>query len=97
ELVSKPNLFSPLYLNARLPVGPFRHNGRFVPVRQMHTAAAALLAAFSEGDFSGFLEYRLGDEKAAAIRAALAAIVTATEAAESTGAKVAFVATVREE
>ncbi|RPI99248.1 MAG: 1-acyl-sn-glycerol-3-phosphate acyltransferase, partial [Chloroflexi bacterium] len=77
ELVSKPNLFSPLYLNARLPVRPFVRAGRYVPAQQMKRAADALLAAFSAGDFAGYLEYRLGETKAAEIRTALAAISAA--------------------
>jgi 1-acyl-sn-glycerol-3-phosphate acyltransferase len=96
ELVSKPNLFSPLYRNARLPVKPFVRVGRFVSARQMHTAAAALHQAFSAGDFAGYLEYRLGERKADEIRAALAAIISATETAEADRAQVAFVADVRE-
>ncbi len=74
ELVAKPNLFSPLHRNAHLPVRPFVHAGRCVPARQMARAANALLGAFAEGDFSGYLEYRLGDAKAAEIRAGLEAI-----------------------
>jgi hypothetical protein len=49
ELVAKPNLFSPLYRNARLPVRPFVRYGRFFPARKMKRAADALLAAFAEG------------------------------------------------
>ncbi len=95
ELVVKPNLFSPLYLNARLPVRPLVRRGRYVPARTMKTAVDALQAAFAEGDFSGYLEYRLGEAKAAEIRRALAAISAALEAA-GPGARVAFVPTVTE-
>lgn len=73
ELVAKPNLFSPLVYNARLPVRPLFRYGRLYAPAQMKTAASALLDAF-DGEFAGFLEYRLGDAKAAEIRTALAAI-----------------------
>lgn len=96
ELVSKPNLFSPLRFNAHLPVRPFVRGGHFFPARRVKIAADALGAAFSVGDFAGYLEYRLGEAKADAIRAALTAISQAMDAAESAGVKVAFVATVSE-
>lgn len=96
ELVVKPNLFSPLRLNARLPVGPFACYGRYVPPRRMKIAADALQHAFAEGDFGGYLEYRLGEAKAVEVRAALAAISATMDEADAHGAKVAFVPTVTE-
>lgn len=90
ELVAKPNLFSPLHRNARLPVRPFVHPGRFVRPRVMQRAADALAAAFDGGDFAGYLEYRLGEAKAAEIRAALAVISAAMGDAETARARVAF-------
>lgn len=90
ELVAKPNLFSPLRYNARLPVRPFVRQGRFVHPRAMKRAADALAGAFAAGDFAGYLEYRLGDAKAAEIRAALAVISAAMDDAEAAGARVAF-------
>lgn len=67
ELVSKPNLFSPLYLNAGLPLRPFVQKlGRFVPAFEFYRATTALQEAFA-GDFQGYLEYRLGDEKTAQV------------------------------
>ncbi len=96
ELVSKPNLFSPLVLNARLPVRPFVRQGHYFPAPRMKRAVDALQAAFAGGDFAGFLEYRLGEIKAAEIRAALAAISTALDGV-GREVKVAFVATVRED
>jgi 1-acyl-sn-glycerol-3-phosphate acyltransferase len=96
ELVAKPNLFSPLVHNARLPVRPFHRTGRLVAPGEMKRAAVALLAAF-EGNFAGFLAYRLGDEKAAEVRAALAAIRDAMDEAEARRARVMFTATVHEE
>jgi len=94
ELVSKPNLFSPLYRNAHLPVKPFVHAGRYVSARQMKIAADALHAAFAAGDFAGYLEYRLGDTKSAEIRAALEAISAALAPLQATGVRVAFQAAV---
>jgi 1-acyl-sn-glycerol-3-phosphate acyltransferase len=88
ELISKPNLFSPLYRNAKLPVKPFIKHSQWVPAAEMARAAQALLTAFSAGDYAGYLEYRLGDDKAAQIRAALQAVVTTAE--QSTGAQMRF-------
>jgi 1-acyl-sn-glycerol-3-phosphate acyltransferase len=93
ELVTKPNLFSPLYRNARLPVRPLVRYGRYFSAPQMKRAVDALRAAFAEGDFAGFLEYRLGDAKAAEMRGALAAISAALDGA-GVDVKVAFVPTV---
>ncbi|MCD4687567.1 MAG: 1-acyl-sn-glycerol-3-phosphate acyltransferase [Anaerolineae bacterium] len=95
ELVAKPNLFSPLYWNARLPVRPLVRYGRWFPARRMRVAVEALLTAFGkEGEFSGYLEYRLGDTQADAIRVALAAIRDALDTPESAGARVLFDVTV---
>jgi 1-acyl-sn-glycerol-3-phosphate acyltransferase len=94
ELVSKPNLFSPLHRNAHLPVKPFVHAGRYYPARRMKIAAEALHTAFTTGDFAGYLEYRLGDAKAAAIRDALAAISAALDTPQAAGLRVAFKVTV---
>lgn len=96
ELVVKPNLVSPLHRNARLPIRPFVRYARYVPPRAMKRAADALIAAFAEGDYANFLEYRLGDAKAAAIREALAAISAAMDEAQTRGVKVAFIPTVTE-
>jgi 1-acyl-sn-glycerol-3-phosphate acyltransferase len=96
ELVSKPNLFSPLHRNARLPVKPFVRHGRFCSAQTMKIAAGALLQAFSDGDFAGYLEYRLGSEKAGQVRAALAAIIALMDEADAVGAQVAFTPTVTE-
>jgi len=96
ELVAKPNLFSPLRYNARLPVRPLVRQGRFVRPRAMKRAVDALAEAFAAGDFAGYLEYRLGEAKAAEIRAALAVISAAMDDAEAAGARVAFRAQVHE-
>jgi len=96
ELVSKPNLFSPLHRNAKLPVKPFVRSGHFYPALVMKTAADSLLVAFSEGgEFAGYLEYRLGDARADQVRAALKAI-SACMGGTQAGARVAFVAEVHE-
>ncbi len=97
ELVAKPNLFSPLRYNARLPVRPFARQGHFVRPRAMKRAADALSAAFAAGDFASYLEYRLGEAKAAEIRAALAMISAAMDDAEADGVRVAFRAHVCEQ
>ena len=82
--------------NARLPVRPFRRAGRLFAVRQMHSAAQALQDAFAEGDFAGYLEYRMGDERAASVRTALAAIIAACDDPVAHGARVAFDVTITE-
>ena len=96
ELVSKPNLFRPLHRVAKLPVAPFLHPGRFYPPGTMRLAAESLLNAFAEGDFAGYLEYRLGEDKADRIRAALRAIISRIDAPGPSGARVAFVVRVEE-
>lgn len=96
ELVAKPNLFSPLVHNARLPVTPFAHPGRAVPVPEMRAAVDALQAAFASGDFAGYLEYRLGEDKAGQIRAALAAICAALDGQAGSSGRVAFHVAVHE-
>ncbi len=96
ELVSKPNLFSPLHKNARLPVKPFLRPRQFFPAQQMRATASALLDAFSAGDFAGYLEYRLGEDKADQIRAALRAIVGVMDEAEKAGVKASFQPAVKE-
>ncbi|MBN2304518.1 MAG: 1-acyl-sn-glycerol-3-phosphate acyltransferase [Anaerolineae bacterium] len=95
ELILKPNLFSPLVHNARLPVRPLYHYGRLVAPEQMRITAAALLDAFA-GDFAGFLEYRLGDTKAAAIRESLTAIRDAMDTAAAHHLRVMFVPQVKD-
>ena len=68
ELISKPNLFYPLHRNAKLPCRPFvQRKGQFTPAREFQVAVLALQEAFNT-TFKGYLEYRLGDEKAVIIR-----------------------------
>lgn len=92
ELVLKPNLFSPLHRNAGLPLRPLVRHGRAFPAEELGRAARALRAALTTGDYANYLEYRLGDAKAEAVRAALDAIQTVMAGAPL-GARAAFVAT----
>ncbi len=79
ELISKPNLFSPLHRNAGLPLDPFTQRlGRFTPAHDVVVAIKALQAAF-ENDFKGYLEYRLGEEKAQQIYDDLAVLLPIAE------------------
>lgn len=90
ELISKPNLFSPLHRNAKLPLQPFTtHVGQAVSADEMDTAVRALQVAF-ENDFQGFLEYRLGDEKAQQIRDDLAGMLPITEEAVAKNTSLKF-------
>ena len=96
ELVSKPNLFRPLHRVAQLPIEPFLHPGRFYPLGTMRLAAASLLGAFAEGDFAAYLDYRLGEDKADRVRAALRAIIARIDAPGPGSARVAFAVAVTE-
>jgi 1-acyl-sn-glycerol-3-phosphate acyltransferase len=74
ELMQKPNLFSPFVRNAGLPLDPLRVPGvRFMP-DAVRLAAASLERALRE-TFADYIEYRLGEAKAASLRTALAALV----------------------
>ncbi|MCL4248496.1 MAG: 1-acyl-sn-glycerol-3-phosphate acyltransferase [Anaerolineae bacterium] len=64
EFASKPNLISPLWRNARLPLKPLARHDRFYPAADFVIAAERLCSALN-GEFAGYLNYRLGDEKAA--------------------------------
>lgn len=75
ELVSKPNLFSPLHRNAKLPLRPFLDRDHFHPASEVLKAAEALKGAFC-GDFQDYLPYRLGNEKAQQILTELDALIT---------------------
>ncbi len=96
ELISKPNLFRPLHRVARLPVAPFLHPGCFYPPGTMRLAAASLLDTFGEGNFAGYLEYRLGEDKADRVRAALRAIIGRIDVLEPGSTRVAFAVTVED-
>jgi 1-acyl-sn-glycerol-3-phosphate acyltransferase len=64
ELASKPNLISPLLHNARLPLQPIAQISRSHSAADFMAALNALRTALN-GEFSGYLNYRLGDHKAA--------------------------------
>jgi 1-acyl-sn-glycerol-3-phosphate acyltransferase len=64
ELVSKPNLFSPLHQNLKLPLGPLMNQHRFYSGLEMNEAATALLEAF-QAPLKDYLPYRMGAKKAA--------------------------------
>ncbi len=96
ELVAKPNLFSPLHRNARLPVRPFVRAGKFYSPRVMKRAADALAGAFTGGEFAGYLEYRLGEVKAHEVRTALALISALMDEADAARVRVAFRVTTSE-
>jgi hypothetical protein len=64
ELVSKPNLFSPLHRNLKLPLQPFLETNRFHDANAFLAAVTALQHIF-EGDLSDYLDYRMGGQKAA--------------------------------
>lgn len=66
EVFSKPNLASPLWRNAKLPLTPLVKHGKFYPAAQFVVAAERLHTALT-GEFSGYLNYRLGDYKAARV------------------------------
>ena len=63
ELISKPNLFSPLHRNLKLPLDPFLDTNRFYDPNTFQTAVTALYNTFEE-DLRDYLSYRLGDQKA---------------------------------
>jgi 1-acyl-sn-glycerol-3-phosphate acyltransferase len=73
ELVSKPNLVSPLYRNAKLPLRPLLEHERDHPAADFVIAAERLQHAFG-GDYAGYLDYRLGETKAKAVHDELAAL-----------------------
>lgn len=66
EIASKPNLVSPLYRNAKLPLRPLLDHERDHPAADFVIAAERLQHAFS-GDYAGYLDYRLGEAKAKAV------------------------------
>ncbi len=73
EFLAKPNLFRPMWQNARLAVEPFRE-ARFFPAMEVRLAARDLYATLTAGSFDVYLQYRLGNERAAAALAALRAV-----------------------
>lgn len=95
ELVSKPNLFSPLHNNAQLPLQPFHERlGRYTPAHQLVRAIRALQKVL-ETSFAGYLEYRLGEEKANRISEDLEALLAIAQDAARHDIAVRFSAHVR--
>jgi 1-acyl-sn-glycerol-3-phosphate acyltransferase len=93
ELVSKPNLLSPLWRNARLPLRPLLAIDRAHPASAFVIAAERLASAFA-GAYSGYLDYRLGAEKAAAADSELAALRALALSAHQRGLRLRFVPSV---
>lgn len=90
ELISKPNLFSPLHRNAKLPLDPFTSRlNRFTPAHDVVTAIRALQDAFAN-DFKGYLEYRLGEEKAQQVYTDLQVLLPLLEEATRAGLSIKF-------
>ncbi len=84
EVMSKPNLLSPLVKNARLPLDPLRFPGvRFTP-NSVRLAARSLHDALTE-HFAGYMEYRLGMHKTGYLLAALNALLALCDERETTG------------
>ena len=63
ELISKPNLFSPLHRNLKLPLSPFLKHELFHAAFEFEAASDVLLNAFTN-DLKDYLDYRLGMRKA---------------------------------
>jgi len=89
ELASKPNLASPLWRNARLPLKPLVQHSVYYPAADFVIVAERLQSAFS-GAFAGYLNYRLGDEKAAAAMVELATLRDMALAAHHAGQRLRF-------
>lgn len=80
ELISKPNLVSPLYRNLKLPLGPFLETGRFFSAGEFMESSGAMLKAFRE-TLPEYISYRLGERKSAALLRELDEIVTISASA----------------
>lgn len=89
EVFSKPNLRSPLYHNLRLPIRPFMNHKRFYAPQQFMDAADALHHALNQ-TVPGYLNYRLGDRKAAAAFGELEAISKIAQEAAKKDAAMRF-------
>lgn len=90
EFISKPNLFRPMWKNAKLPVDPFRFK-RYFDADAVRTAARALYHALTAGEFETYLSYRLGNEKTAAILNGLLALDGVADWAAAHDARVRLV------
>jgi 1-acyl-sn-glycerol-3-phosphate acyltransferase len=80
ELLLKPNLLAPLKMNSEEHNGPFTSKlNKFVSGREL-MASAQTFQNLLEGDFKGYLEYRLGDAKSQAVYRQLESLRDLTEA-----------------
>jgi 1-acyl-sn-glycerol-3-phosphate acyltransferase len=77
EILSKPNLMSPLLHNAKLPIKPLLRTGVKFPPDLIGLAATSIKNALS-GEFAGYMEYRLGEKKSKELYTALDALIALT-------------------
>jgi len=89
ELISKPNLFSPLHRNLKLPLRPLVHTDTFHPAHAFKTSAQALLTAFTE-TVKDYVSYRLGEAKARQILQELETLIHVAQEAHSEGLRLRF-------
>jgi len=87
EFIAKPNLFRPMWENARLNIDPFRQTRFFGPLDVRF--AARDMGALLLNEYDRYLPYRIGDEAALQVDAALEALrTTVSEWAMARGALV---------
>jgi 1-acyl-sn-glycerol-3-phosphate acyltransferase len=78
EILLKPNLFAPLQNHGKGALQALtKQRGEFVPAASMTLAIQTLKTLF-DTQFKGYLEYRLGDEKAESIYAELDQLLSIT-------------------
>ncbi|MBN1963026.1 MAG: 1-acyl-sn-glycerol-3-phosphate acyltransferase [Anaerolineae bacterium] len=73
EFLGKPNLFRPVWQNARLPVEPLRERRFFFPL-EVQISLRMVEDLLTAGDYAEYLAYRLGDEQAQAALDGLRAV-----------------------
>ncbi|NJL94355.1 MAG: hypothetical protein HC915_11850 [Anaerolineae bacterium] len=88
ELLSKPNLFSPLHRNLKLPLAPFQQPEqlRFYPASAVLQAAQALQSAL-QTTVPDYISYRLGSQKAAQLEAELTQLIDLGQRAMAQGSR----------
>jgi 1-acyl-sn-glycerol-3-phosphate acyltransferase len=74
EFVAKPNLFRPMWENARLMLEPFRE-ARYFPPIELRMAALDLHRVLN-AEYDRYIPYRMGDEAATKVNEALVALHT---------------------
>jgi|GEM_PF-828973 len=62
ELISKPNLFSPLHRNLKLPLAPFLQPEKYHAADDFVVAVTSLHTIL-ENELDGFMDYRVGEHK----------------------------------